>query len=105
MAQYRITQTRSGLDMGIFTADTPEQAIEAMLKDGDPSGDTYKRPDDGLIAEETNTSTDYLNNDRNTNMFVASVINEERGRVGNTQCWDYYAVLSAEWANILSLYA
>ena len=51
------------------------------------------------------TSTDYLNNDRNTNMFVASVINEERGRVGNTQCWDYYAVLSAEWANILSLYA
>jgi len=52
MARYRILQTRSGLDMGTYDADTPEQAIEAMLMDGDPSGDSRRNPDDGLIAEE-----------------------------------------------------
>jgi hypothetical protein len=33
MTVYRITNTRSGLDLGIYHADTPDGALEALARD------------------------------------------------------------------------
>ena len=48
--------------------------------------------------------TNYLNYDRETNLFVAHILNEECGRVGASDM-AYYNTVSTAWANILSLYA
>jgi len=46
---YRILNTISGLDLGIYEADTAEQAIRALLDDAGVASD--EPADDALVAE------------------------------------------------------
>lgn len=55
MTHYRITSLLSGADLGVYEAETGEQAIKAMITD---AGYPYEAPDESLRAEPVTADDD-----------------------------------------------
>lgn len=64
MSAYRIIQTTSGVDLGIYEGNSPEAAIHAMLIDAGAAG---LEPDQGLIAQEISPT---YKEDKDGNLYV-----------------------------------